>query len=137
MTGFFLYIIFIISSSDLNWGYILLVWLDFKSILHSCLLKYMTCISTCTNFLDYFCQVVGESDIWRLYAELTNSAQNQTDETQQKVGNNCHLQTPLCNQRDAYNNRWAITVIYRHVNVITDAYNKRWAITVIFLDKLM
>nr|XP_022328750.1 tetratricopeptide repeat protein 27-like isoform X1 [Crassostrea virginica] len=30
-------------------------------------------------------KVVGESDIWRLYAELTNSAQNQTDETQQKV----------------------------------------------------
>ena len=38
---------------------------------------------------------------------------------------------------ETYNKDWAITVIYRHVNVITDAYNKRWAITVIFFDKLM
>ena len=33
---------------------------------------------------------------------------------------------------ETYNKRWAITVIYRHVNVITDAYNKDWAITVIY-----
>lgn len=33
-----------------------------------------------------FCQVVGESEIWRLYAELTNSLPGQTAETQQKVG---------------------------------------------------
>lgn len=32
-----------------------------------------------------FCQVVGESEIWRLYAELTNSLPGQTAETQQKV----------------------------------------------------
>lgn len=33
-----------------------------------------------------FCQVVGESEIWRLYAELTNSLPGQTADTQQKVG---------------------------------------------------
>lgn len=33
-----------------------------------------------------FCQVVGESEIWRLYAELINSVPGQTAETQQKVG---------------------------------------------------